>query len=471
VELRSLRLSAALALCPAALVGFLVAGTLLANNPLPLLAGAIGAPLVVIAIARPAWGLAAVLALIPLMSQTVNADVAGAGGSQPLRLLLPVLAAAATLQAVALAPASRSRGESAVTIAFLLVLAAVAISGLTAVDPRAAIKGMPELATAVIVFFGAMQLAHDRSARDTLLAGLLGGVLLASVVALHQLNGAASGGQIWVSGRSVERVQGTFQHPNALATYLASLIPLAAAVACSRSFQRWLRVVACLGGALALPALLFSYSRGPALGLAIGSGVWLLLVRPRLALTLGAAGAVLALVLAPSSIGARFSAATASDDLTLRSAIWRGALDVAEEHPVVGAGYSEFPHAYAQTAGVEAPAAHRPSIPEVGGDELPPSAHNEYLNVLAEQGFAGVLAFLAFGLGVMVALRRGSRSPDPLRRAICLGAGAGAATWAVRGLLDTSLFTDSSIALFALVGLAVAVSWPDRPSYANPSSA
>ena len=115
-------------------------------------------------------------------------------------------------------------------------------------------------------------------------------------------------------------------------------------------------------------------------------------MRPRQTIAGAAVLAVLVVAVAPSQITERFAGVGVTGDVALRSSIWRGALDIFSQHPVAGAGINNFPFAYARTSGIEAPASHHPAISEVGGDELPPTAHNAYLNVAAEQGSLGLIA-------------------------------------------------------------------------------
>ena len=429
---------------------------------LALVGVAVLGPLVLLALAaRPELGLAALLAATPLMGTTLPVS----DTTLPLmRVALPLLALWVLLHAVVLAHGRPRPTGQARTLVFavLFVLAAMVASAMGAVEPLGSLRFLTEFATAVLAFFAALQIAERRNAVELVLAGALTGLAFAAGHGLlQQVTGTADGGGIWIGSEPVERLRSVFLHPNFYAAYLMVLLPVAVAVLVSRVFTpslRWLALVAAL---LAVPALALTYSRASIVGLAAGAFVWLVLLWPKKTIAAATALVLVALILAPGTVAGRFDANSGSADLALRTGIWRGALDVATQHPLLGAGISNFPFAYARTPAVEAPAANRPSIPEIGGDELPPTAHNIYLNVLAEQGMLGLLAFAVLAGAIVWTMRDGRHARDPRTRALCAGVGVAVMAWAVAGMLDTIPFSQAAIALFALIGLAAAASWRD----------
>ena len=424
----------------------------------------LGPPVLLALAARPELGLAALLAATPLMGVALPV----ADSSVPvLRVALPLLALWVLLHAVVLAQHGSRPPAPARTLVFavVFVLAVMVASAIGAVEPLGTLRFLTEFATAVLAFFAALQIAERRNAIEVVLAGALSGLALAAGYGLLQaLTGTADGGGIYVGAEAVERLRSFFPHPNFYAAYLMVLLPVAVAVLVSRAFTPLLRALALLAAGLAVPALMLTYSRASIVGLAVGAFVWLVLLWPKKTIAAATAIALLALIVAPGTVAGRFNADTGSADLALRTGIWRGALDVATQHPLLGAGISNFPFAYARTPAVEAPAANRPSIPEVGGDELPPTAHNIYLNVLAEQGMIGLLAFCVLAGTIVWTLRDGRHARDPRTRVLCAGVGVAVVTWAVAGILDTIPFSQAAIALFALIGLAAAASWRDAPA-------
>jgi O-antigen ligase len=155
-----------------------------------------------------------------------------------------------------------------------------------------------------------------------------------------------------------------------------------------------------------LAALFFSYSRGAWIGVAAALGVTALLivVRSRRAATLALVLGLVALIviglgeinLVPNIISERFATVgdyfnfedvrgvRANDEnfaLVERRAHWQAALDMFEDSPWVGVGFGNYAAAY--------PAYALPKWDDPLGH-----AHNYYLNVLAEAGGIGFLAYL-----------------------------------------------------------------------------
>jgi O-antigen ligase len=93
-----------------------------------------------------------------------------------------------------------------------------------------------------------------------------------------------------------------------------------------------------------------------------------------------------------------------------RLAHWQSALDVWRDHPWLGVGFGNYAAAYAQYA--------LPKWPMPLGH-----AHNYYLNVAAETGLLGLVAYICLWGIVFWYLWRVLRvTPDPRTRALALGA-------------------------------------------------
>jgi O-antigen ligase len=76
--------------------------------------------------------------------------------------------------------------------------------------------------------------------------------------------------------------------------------------------------------------------------------------------------------------------AVSDENWTSRQALWEGALDMAADHPVLGVGTGLYPYRAAEYVVGEPYQIERPV------------AHSAYLEVLAEDGVLGLLAFLTF---------------------------------------------------------------------------
>jgi O-antigen ligase len=412
---------------------------------------------------RPEYGIAIALALAPLTNTALDIGPSAAisAPSKPFQLLVPGLAIGVLVYgALALRRReriSRARGLTAIVLIFVSVGIA---SSLIAISPSSSVTKVFALLAGAALFLAVFQICREREQLIIVAAGAVGGLVLASAQGLlQQLTGDFHTYGAGPGGSSVGRVQGSFGHPNAYGGYLAVLVPLAAAFAFSRAFSTRLRWFGALALALAIPALVLSYSRGAVGALVAGSILWLALMRPRLALLAAAAAAVIGLMFAPAAFKERFTPEETSQDVGLRSDIWASAVDIYAENPLLGVGLNNFDEAYSSLPSTLSTGAQRRLLHQ-SQILVPPHAQNLYLNVLAEEGIIGLLSLLALALAAVITIYRGCRVRDPAGRAICMASGAGIMTVALHSLLDVTLPGPIGLPAFAL--LAVAASFVAR---------
>lgn len=395
----------------------------------PLAVGGVAA--VVVILQRPHLGVALALALAPV----ANASIGGT------RLLLPVLAGLVVgLLAYSLLTPVQGTGRMpalvAATTAFAISAAASALGG---VDPSEAVSELVWILLALALLVTTVRLCHERTQLIAVAAGAVAGLGLAALQGLaQQLSGARQQIAFAVDGESVNRISGSFGHPNQYAALLAMLLPLAASMAFSSSFRPALRLLAASAVCVAIPALVSSYTRGAVVGLAGGTLIWLALLRPRAVIGVAVLMGLAAFFLAPPAFKDRFED-DSGGDVTLRSDIWGSALDLYSQEPVLGVGLNDFESSYAKLSSSPELSSQRRLL---HSEELivPPHAQNQFLNVLAEQGTLGILTFGLLGATALAAAYRGSRIRDPAGRATSLGAGMGLLVLAIHGLLDVPLF-------------------------------
>lgn len=233
-----------------------------------------------------------------------------------------------------------------------------------------------------------------------------------------------------------------------LAAYTAPLVMVAFAWGLSAR-QRSARIALWLLAALLAIIMLLTNSRGGWISLGAGAGIFCLLQiarNPRLqqiirryAVPVGIG--ILALV---AAAGLAFIAISsdpghASGDV-LRFDLWRGAVEIAGDHPLLGVGPGEFGRAY------------RLYRDPTYVDNRLGTAHNFYLNTLVETGIVGALVALALGVVLLRAWWRLWRSAEtPARRLHLEGALA-----ALVGLGAHSFFDTFTIAPLALLVLGLA---------------
>jgi O-antigen ligase len=265
------------------------------------------------------------------------------------------------------------------------------------------------------------------------------------------------------------RATGPLADPNFYAQALLPLVPLALALALGRG-GRLLRAVAWIAAAVLTMGVVTTYSRGGALALLVSLALLLALERRRIRVRhLAVAAAAIAIVatLLPSSFFVRRlgtlsvfvpgnveSLETHDSSVDKRKVLMATAAAMALDHPVAGVGAGNFSaHFDEYSDGVGA----RARIYQDPGERAFP--HSLYLEILAETGVVGLLAFAlvvaAAFRGALAAARRFRAGGDDASRLLAHAQAIG-----LVGFLTSSLILhgDYPHYLWLYLGLCVAAS-------------
>lgn len=304
------------------------------------------------------------------------------------------------------------------------------------------------------------------------------------------------------------RAYGTLEQPNPFAGLMGIVWPLAAMIAIAKGIEliKWnwgartlnprtlfFFVSATLVALATLTALFLSFSRGAWLGAAAAAFVMLIFWPRRrwIGLLLGGGALIVFLTLynvglLPASIANRFADVgdfvqvydvrgihinNTNFSIIERLAHWQAALNMAEARPLLGVGFGNYEPAYQQ---------YRLINWRYGLGH----AHNIYLNVLAETGIVGLIAYLIFWGGILTltikAINRthsnsnsnsNFTSPAPLlQRALALGLLGGWVHLATHQLLDNLYVGNIPLYLGALFGLLCLIAQPPRETANLPIS-
>lgn len=256
-----------------------------------------------------------------------------------------------------------------------------------------------------------------------------------------------SGVESYGTAENYVRAEGLFTHPNQLGGFLALTIPPVAALAVSER-SPWLRVAAYALVSAALLGLVLTYSRGAW----VGTGVGLIALLPALRKASWILpGAVLAGAFATSGavLERLGSIAEAGSDpaVTSRFDIMRASLNLVAENPLLGVGLGNFQAAYGDLM-----VQNLPLLSYSLG--VPPQAHNLFVNLAAEVGLVGLLAFLAILVVTSTKLAKIYRDGDVRTRTLALGMAAGLFATIVHNLVDVTIYQGFvAILFFSYLGI------------------
>jgi tetratricopeptide (TPR) repeat protein len=282
--------------------------------------------------------------------------------------------------------------------------------------------------------------------------------------------------------QTAPRASGPFVDPDHFANYLAMVTPLAAVAALfplkifPRARRSDVQMLGALGGLVMAAGLLFSLSRGGWIaaiaGIVIALGLcfrqaWSLapaLLRklgPRatrvVALGFALGLSTLILVAGPTTRSAAATrlgtAIAAGDDVRYRPAVWRDTLGIIADYPLLGVGLGGWPELY--------PHYQRPPWMPFFFRE----AENDYLQLAAETGLAGIALMLWLGVAVVDAIRRGAVRLTEREWPLLAGLSGGIVAMIVHAGFDFSLHTPANaLLLVVLIALALRMTLADHRS-------
>jgi O-antigen ligase len=428
--------------------------TAYALSPLLFPAAVLLGAIVLTVLRRPEYGLALAVAITPLTGLEIDLQLGGSVSlpREPFKLLLPLIVFGVLVYG-ALVQGPDRRKLPAIFVGITLLIGAALISSFQALEPSESVADVFLLLTASALFVAILNTCRTRNQLLVVAAGALLALLIASIHGVVQhFEGVFSTQGFSFAGENVGRVQGVFGHPNEYAGFLAMLLPLAGAIAVTRGLPPQLRLLAGVAALAAVPALNYSYARTAIATLVLGTLIWLLIMRPKLALVIGAVIAVGAGSLAPDVLKERFNPDSARADVTLRTDVAQSALDIYGERPFLGVGVNNFQTAYSERRSAETAGQRR----LLHKEQLlvPTAAPSQYLNTLAEQGLVGIGVLAIFVLLALGSARRVSKASDPAVRGLGIGIGIAVTAVVLNSFAQISLQEVQVVVLFTLLGIA-----------------
>ncbi|MBU4142697.1 O-antigen ligase family protein, partial [Patescibacteria group bacterium] len=234
-----------------------------------------------------------------------------------------------------------------------------------------------------------------------------------------------------INGQAVMRAVGLFPDPHMLAFYLGLTLPFALALLFFEKKRRFLWLI--ISGLL-LIVLLFTFSRGGYLGLGAALAVFFMLgwryfsqpAKKFLAASLVAVIFILLLVGWPvlARLASSFNLAEGSN--LGRLAVWQDSWEIIKKNSIVGVGLGNYP------AAIDFSGAYRSAI----------TSHNLYLDIWAETGLLGLLAWLAL---IFTAVKEAykARHQNPV---VALGVLSSLAYFSSHSFFETAIFNPTVLA-------------------------
>jgi O-antigen ligase len=388
-------------------------GAFILGEPLLVGAAVLGVAGAALVVVSPDWALAALAAFAVLRIADIATDSFGLPSPFPALVGMVVLGIGYRWAATGRRPGGG--GRAMLYVGSYLGIAMGSL--LVASDPIGGFEAIELLIrdAGVAVLVGLL-LRRTESLRALLWAIVGCGGVLAAVSVFQALTGATSeflGFGKW----SVEQIVGTYDDvrvsgPIGDANFYGQMLVMIVPIALDRLWterRRALRLAAGASALLCAAAIVFTFSRGAAVALAVV--VFMMLIvhppRPSTVIAVGLA-AVLAVPLLPQGYGERLSTLAqigtveGSTDASIRgrtAEVTAGWLMFAE-HPLTGVGYANYGANYLDYVsglGIELRREER-------------EAHSLYLEVAAETGMPGILTFGAILLGSFACLARARRS-------------------------------------------------------------
>jgi O-antigen ligase len=420
------------------------AGLLVASQPLAA---------VVLALAVAAFGLLALITplatLVVLLILAPLRTLIATESSLQLPLDIGQLALAALLLCWVFYRAAHERRLprlvwSPTILPVLLFIIAISLSAFGAISLSAWLNEWLKWVQVLILILFCLDLAADQ-AWEWLIFGLILSGVANALIGIYEFMGGSGALHLLINDRFF-RAFGTFGQPNPFGGFMGLLAPIALTAALGYSVRarrfwhgtKQLPISPIIAASFYIAAsgllvvgVIVSWSRGAWLGYALSLGAVLFALPRRLWQSVGLVVAVTGIIgglwltgRLPLSVVSRISSAfeetfatadvrgvdITSENYALieRLAHWQAAVNMATDYPWLGVGFGNYEVAYPRYRLInwKFPLGH---------------AHNYYLNVLAETGIIGLVAYIILWVSLIVLTWRTRRHPDPLARFMAVG--------------------------------------------------
>ncbi|MDD7762090.1 MAG: O-antigen ligase family protein [Firmicutes bacterium] len=331
-------------------------------------------------------------------------------------------------------------------IPILLIIVLAIINSFTGLN---VIGSMRDLAMNFGAFFTMLLLVQETDSKErlnTILTSISIGAFLVAIFGLFQFTFMGSVNREWIDkslkDEITRRAYSVFYNPNIFAEYIVLTTPIAVAQFWANKDRFKKFVYLGIVGTLLLN-LMLTFSRGGLVAIAVAAIVFLFFTLRSL-IFFSMPFAALGFNFLPESIQNRiisiFNFADTSTSYRFR--MWEITTDVIRDHPTVGVGFGHktFKQVFEQ---------YIRSMPIF-------HAHNTYLEVLAETGFVGLIAFLyLIVVSFINVIKSGIKSSDYYIRVVSAAVLASAAGILAHGMFEHIVYINRIIVmLWVILGLS-----------------
>lgn len=323
---------------------------------------------------------------------------------------------------------------------FMIVLLAIMIVSTTyAVDKSLALTESARFITYIFLYFIIKYEFNNVDKITMLIKCYIGTTFVLSCIGIMQhFTESALGAnfvKVYEAGGSI-KITSTLAHPNTYGAYLIlAIFPLIMLSIYEKNKSK--KILYTLLSILVFSNLLMTFSRNALLGFALGIVVLALIYSIRLILALGGFG-VLTLFI-PSVFHRVMGIADLAQDES-RIKLWKTALMMIKEHPVLGVGNGNFVTQY-DTYIVK----YR--LDYNSYSHYP--AHNSYLKVQSELGIVGIVSFLGIVITALARIKTVySNTKNDFHRAFYMGVMASMVAFLFMNFFDNLFFVPKATTYF-----------------------
>lgn len=338
--------------------------------------------------------------------------------------------------------------RTALDIPMLLFAGILVVSAVTSFAVKSSIMAVMVYLAFILSYFLLTNSVHTRQRLFSLVALMLFVGLFVAAYGIYQHIFGFAEGTVWTDTdmfSDIEtRVVSTFENPNVLGEYLLLLIPVGLAVVwgAREGYNKLIHLG--IVGALSL-CMIYTYSRGNWIGLLVAVFMFFMFYDRRF-VWLGIVALLLSPMFLPQNVINRFLSVGDMGDTSTsyRVYIWMGTLSMLKDYWFcgIGVGTDAFNRIYPMYAysGVMAP-----------------HSHNLYLQIVTENGIAGLIIFIAMlAVYFKMCISTIVRSNDRLLKAIITGLAAGMLGYLVQGMFDNVWYNYRVFLLFfIIIGITV----------------